>query len=212
MPRVRDVAAYILKKKGPLTKARLAAILLFAQGWTLAWRGSPLFRERIFRVRGELHIPGLCDEFSAEDWIHTLPGATWEHLTLDERQILDAVIEWLETHPDAEDGFLQDIVADQPPPFAEREFSPERSSLGVGVLAMMTGMHFPSSTRALGELSLESLRRRFEEKLAELLSRGCTTPGLFYLMCLLSRHRMHTDDLLEIRVWQEMNPVGREMW
>ena len=218
MPRVRDVAAYILKKKGPLPQGRLTAILLLAQGWALAWWGSPLFRERIFRMGGEWEISGLCDECSANDQIHDLPDASWERLTLDERQMLDAVVEWRDNNPDAEDELLQDIVEDATfSSFTERDTFPERSASEGMLFAMLTTHTLGSSFRAVRrspfqELSLDTLRRRFVEKLAEFLSRGCSTSGLFYLMCLLSRHRMHTDDLSEIRLWQEMNPIGREMW
>jgi len=218
LPRVRDVAAYILKKKGPLPKRCLTAILLLAQGWALAWWGSPLFRERIFRMGGEWEISGLCDECSADDWIHDLPDASWERLTLDERQMLDAVVEWQENNPDVEDELLRDIAEDVTfPRFAERDAFSRRSAFEEMAFAMLTTHTMGSSFRTLRrfpfqELSLDALRRRFEKKLTELLSRGCSSSGLFYLMCLLSRHKMHTDDLSEIRLWQEMNPIGREMW
>jgi len=209
LPRVQDVAAYILNKKGPQPKERLTAMLVYAQGWSLAWRGTPLYRESIFHVHGELYIPGLCEDWSVEDWIPALPDASMERLTCDERQVLDAVLEWYETHPEADDVFRREIAREQFSPAVERSFSSEREKPSFSSFIASGGMGLRVAAE---EISFDVLRRYFEAKLVKYLSQGWEVPGLFYLMCLLSRHRMHTDDLLEIRVWQEMNPIGREMW
>jgi uncharacterized phage-associated protein len=44
---VLDVAAYILKKHGPMTAMKLQKIVYYCQAWSLVWDEKPLFREKI---------------------------------------------------------------------------------------------------------------------------------------------------------------------
>jgi len=45
MATVFDVAKYILDKLGPMTTWKLQKLCYYAQAWTLAWDGEPLFEE-----------------------------------------------------------------------------------------------------------------------------------------------------------------------
>lgn len=47
MASVHDVAAAIITRLGPTDNMKLQKLLFFAQGWSLAWRGEPLFDESI---------------------------------------------------------------------------------------------------------------------------------------------------------------------
>ncbi|MDY6802276.1 MAG: DUF4065 domain-containing protein, partial [Cyanobacteriota bacterium] len=47
MVKVMDVAAYILKKLGPLSAMKLHKLLYYSQAWSLVWDEQPLFSERI---------------------------------------------------------------------------------------------------------------------------------------------------------------------
>ena len=44
---VFDVAAYFLKKIGPMTTMRLQKLCYYAQAWSLVWEEEPIFREEI---------------------------------------------------------------------------------------------------------------------------------------------------------------------
>lgn len=46
MAHVQDVAAYILRKQGPMTTMKLQKLCYFAYGYHLAWEERPLFPER----------------------------------------------------------------------------------------------------------------------------------------------------------------------
>lgn len=47
MPSVLDVAAYILKKAGPMTTWKLQKLVYYSQAWSLVWDEEPLFPEEI---------------------------------------------------------------------------------------------------------------------------------------------------------------------
>jgi uncharacterized phage-associated protein len=46
MASVRDVAAYILRERGPMTAMKLQKLCYYAYGYHLAWEERPLFAER----------------------------------------------------------------------------------------------------------------------------------------------------------------------
>ena len=47
MATAQDVAAAIIDRIGPVDPMKLQKLLFFAQGWSLAWRGEPMFNENI---------------------------------------------------------------------------------------------------------------------------------------------------------------------
>lgn len=47
MADVRDVAAYILSRRGPMTAMKLQKLVYYSQAWHLVWEEEPLFAERI---------------------------------------------------------------------------------------------------------------------------------------------------------------------
>lgn len=46
MAHVQDVAAYILRKRSPMTAMKLQKLCYYSYGYHLAWEGIPLFPER----------------------------------------------------------------------------------------------------------------------------------------------------------------------
>ncbi|WP_103941873.1 Panacea domain-containing protein [Thermomonospora echinospora] len=83
MATIRDVAAYILQRRGPMTAMKLQKLCYYAYGYHLAWEERRLFDERfeawangpvspeLYRLhRGRLQleagdIPGDCDGLDA---------------------------------------------------------------------------------------------------------------------------------------------------
>jgi uncharacterized phage-associated protein len=47
MADVRDVAAYILEKRGPMTAIKLQKLCYYSHAWHLVWEDKPLFTSRI---------------------------------------------------------------------------------------------------------------------------------------------------------------------
>jgi uncharacterized phage-associated protein len=47
MANVKDVAAYILQKRGPMTAMKLQKLCYYAHAWQLVWEERPLFASRI---------------------------------------------------------------------------------------------------------------------------------------------------------------------
>ena len=47
MASVHDLAAYILKKQGPMTAMKLQKLVYYCQAWSLVWDDRPMFTARI---------------------------------------------------------------------------------------------------------------------------------------------------------------------
>ena len=61
MANVFDVAAYILKQKGPMTAMKLQKLLYYSQAWSLVWDEKPIFPERIEAWANGPVVPELYD-------------------------------------------------------------------------------------------------------------------------------------------------------
>lgn len=91
MANVHDVAAYLLKRCGPMTAMKLQKLAYYSQAWSLVWDEKPLFPERIEAWANGPVVPALYDRhrgaFKVENWPHGDP----DRLTQDERETVDAV-------------------------------------------------------------------------------------------------------------------------
>ena len=47
MVSAHDVAAYILRKQGPLSAMKLQKLVYYAQAWSTVWDDQPLFSEAV---------------------------------------------------------------------------------------------------------------------------------------------------------------------
>ena len=47
MASVHDVAAFILKRQGPMTAMKLQKLVYYSQAWALVWDEQPIFPEKI---------------------------------------------------------------------------------------------------------------------------------------------------------------------
>ena len=61
MCNVHDVAAYILREKGPLSAMNLQKLIYYSQAWSLVWDECPLFEEPIEAWVSGPVIPALYD-------------------------------------------------------------------------------------------------------------------------------------------------------
>jgi uncharacterized phage-associated protein len=92
MPSSHDVAAYILKKHGPMSTWKLQKLVYYSQAWSLVWDDAPLFDDRIeawangpvTRVLYAKHR----GQFTVGDWSWGDP----KQLTRQQRDTVDIVL------------------------------------------------------------------------------------------------------------------------
>lgn len=92
MTTVRDVAAYILNKQGPMSAMKLQKLTYYSQAWHLVWEDKPLFPDRIEAWANGPVSPALYDlhrgHFSVTaDLISSDARLSWE-----ETSTIDSVL------------------------------------------------------------------------------------------------------------------------
>lgn len=135
MANIHDVAAYILKVKGPMTTMKLQKLVYYCQAWSLVWEDRPIF-ESDFQawangpVSPELYRyhKGL---FSVETWEIGNP----ENLSDSDTETIDAVLEY---YGDKTPQWLSDLTHQEHPwRDARNGLTPgERSSVVITTSAM----------------------------------------------------------------------------
>ncbi|HSN93121.1 MAG TPA: type II toxin-antitoxin system antitoxin SocA domain-containing protein [Anaeromyxobacteraceae bacterium] len=96
MVTAKDVAAHILRHAGAMSAMKLQKLVYYAQAWSLALRGAPLFRER---VQAWAHGPVVYELFELHRGryvVVSLPPPVRE-LTRDERALVDGVVSYYGT-------------------------------------------------------------------------------------------------------------------
>jgi uncharacterized phage-associated protein len=93
MPTVCDVAAYILKKRGPMTAMKLQKLVYYSQAWSLVWDSQPIFSEPIKAWANGPVVPALYGVHKGK--FNVLPGeidGDPECLSPESTQTVDAVL------------------------------------------------------------------------------------------------------------------------
>jgi len=69
---VHDVAAYILKRCGPMTAMKLQKLVYYSQAWSVVWEGRALFDARIEAWSNGPVVPDIYavhrGQFMVADW------------------------------------------------------------------------------------------------------------------------------------------------
>lgn len=88
----RDVAAYILAHRGPLSAMKLQKLVYYSQAWALAWTERPLFPNRIEAWANGPVVRDLYAAHRGEFEVSAIPG---DPQALDEKAvaIVDAVLD-----------------------------------------------------------------------------------------------------------------------
>lgn len=96
MAAIKDVAAYILAKRGPMTAMKLQKLCYYAYGYHLAWEERPLFPERFEAWANGPVAPALyaCHRGRFQLEAGDIPGDP-EALDAGERESIDLVLEGL---------------------------------------------------------------------------------------------------------------------
>ena len=141
MVSAHDVAAYILKKHGPVSAMKLQKLVYYSQAWSLVWDDCPMFREEIEAWSNGPVVPELYDrhkgQFRVEEWNSGNPDA----LDKDARETVDAVLDY---YGDMNAQQLSDLThAEEPWRLARRGLAP--GDRGNNVITLDSMMEFYSS-------------------------------------------------------------------
>ena len=109
---VHDVAAYIIKKCGPMTAMKLEKLVYYAQAWSLVWDEKPLFSAKIEAWANGPVVPQLYrlhrGKFKVSTWREGNPNA----LAPEERETVDAVCKFYGSKPSQ---WLSDLTHSEKP-------------------------------------------------------------------------------------------------
>ncbi|MBM6775489.1 Panacea domain-containing protein [Olsenella profusa] len=91
----KDVAAYILEKKGSLTGYQLQKILYYCQAWCLAETGEPLFEDPIEAWEHGPVVASVSRFHQHCYWVNRrhIEGADAERVPLADQCLIDAVLD-----------------------------------------------------------------------------------------------------------------------
>jgi uncharacterized phage-associated protein len=107
MARVHDIAAYVLKKSGPMTAWKLQKLVYYAQAWSLVWDERPLFQARVEAWANGPVVPVLYREHRGSYQIANWPCGNADALTAKERETVDAVLTF---YGDKSSQWLSDLT------------------------------------------------------------------------------------------------------
>jgi uncharacterized phage-associated protein len=93
MARVDDVAAFVLEQCGTMTTYKLHKLLYYAQGWSLAWDGAPLFDAKIKAYENGPVVSTLFHDHRGAKHVHRWPSGRADGLTDEEADTVRAVLE-----------------------------------------------------------------------------------------------------------------------
>jgi uncharacterized phage-associated protein len=114
MASVHDVAAYILRKMGPMTAMKLQKLVYYCQAWSLVWDEKPLFKARIEAWANGPVVPQLYQihrgAFKVNGWLRGDPKVFDNNA--DEQSTINAVIEF---YGDKSSQWLSDLTHGEDP-------------------------------------------------------------------------------------------------
>lgn len=109
---VFDVAAYILKKHGPMTTMKLQKLVYYSQAWSLVWDERPLFPEKILAWANGPVVRELFKYFQGSYQVSGAPAGNPSKLDKDQVDTIDAVLAHYGKKPSQ---WLSDLTHLEPP-------------------------------------------------------------------------------------------------
>ncbi len=94
MATAHDVAAYILTKRGSMSAMKLEKLVYYSQAWSLVWDERPLFPESIEAWANGPVVRDLYERHRGQFIVTRWPWGNPDVLTKDERDTVDAVMEF----------------------------------------------------------------------------------------------------------------------
>jgi uncharacterized phage-associated protein len=111
MASAHDVAAYILKKLGPMTAMKLQKLVYYCQAWSLVWDEKPLFSDRIEAWASGPVVRSLYERHRGEYWITAWEGNPNEFNSV-QRATMDGVLAF---YGDQNSQWLSDLTHKEDP-------------------------------------------------------------------------------------------------
>jgi uncharacterized phage-associated protein len=140
MASAHDVAAYILRKLGPMTAMKLQKLVYYCQAWSLVWDDKPLFQEEVQAWANGPVVRELYDRHKGQYNVLSWDGDP-SLLTRDERETIDGVLAF---YGDKTSHWLSDLTHREPPWLEAREgLSP--GERGENVISHASMMEYYSS-------------------------------------------------------------------
>lgn len=102
----KDVAAYILQKKGKMTTMKLQKLLYYCQAWSLVWDEAPLFSEEIEAWASGPVVREMFNEHRNMFYIESIPGNP-STLSDAQKETIDSVISY---YGDKSSQWLSDLT------------------------------------------------------------------------------------------------------
>jgi uncharacterized phage-associated protein len=112
MASVRNVAQYIIEKRGRVTTWKLQKLVYYAQAWSLVWDEKRLFPERIEAWANGPVVPDLYSIHRGNFTITKVSGGNATKLSGEQRETVDAV---LDAYADKPSQRLRDLTHREPP-------------------------------------------------------------------------------------------------
>jgi uncharacterized phage-associated protein len=94
MANVHDVAAFILRERGPMSAMKLEKLIYYAQAWHLVWEERPLFDERIEAWASGPVAPALYKAHRGRFYIDAWPKGDPDTLDEGEAESVRAVLDY----------------------------------------------------------------------------------------------------------------------
>lgn len=120
---VHDVAAYVLKRRGPVSAMKLEKLVYYCQAWSLAWDDRALFPERIEAWANGPVVPALYQRHRGEFLVHDWPGGEPADLDDVAKETIEGVLDF---YGDKSPQWLSDLT------HSERPWQLARERAGVG--------------------------------------------------------------------------------
>lgn len=89
-----DVAAYILKKAGPMSAMKLQKLVYYSQAWSTVWDDEEIFPERIEAWKNGPVVPALWRAHQGQFRVEQISDGRPGQLSRDEKDTVKAVLKF----------------------------------------------------------------------------------------------------------------------
>lgn len=94
MPDAFDVAAYILKKHGPMTAMKLQKLAYYSQAWSIVWDDFELFSDDFEAWKNGPVVRALWEKHRGQYHVSAIEGGNADALNKIQRATVDEVLEF----------------------------------------------------------------------------------------------------------------------
>lgn len=94
-----DVAAYILRERGPMTAMKLQKLVYYSQAWSLVWDEEPLFSEQIEAWANGPVVPELFRAHKGQFKVSAIPDGNPDALSPVQVETVQAVLDYYGDKP-----------------------------------------------------------------------------------------------------------------